>query len=192
LTLGLPVSIDTSEPVVMRAALELGADIINDVRALQRPGALEAVAAHERVGVCLMHMRGEPDTMQSLAVYDDVVAEVTRFLAERAAALRACGVAAQRVVLDPGIGFAKTAEHNLALLRRQPELLALGYPLLAGWSRKSTLGVLTGRPVGERMAASLAAALAAVQRGARIVRVHDVAATVDALNVWEAAGLPDS
>jgi dihydropteroate synthase len=192
LTLGLPVSIDTSEPVVMRAALELGADIINDVRALQRPGALEAVAAHERVGVCLMHMRGEPDTMQSLAAYDDVVAEVARFLAERAAALQACGVAAKRVVLDPGIGFAKTAEHNLALLRRQPELLALGYPLLAGWSRKSTLGVLTGRPVGERMAASLAAALAAVQRGARIVRVHDVAATVDALNVWEAAGLPDS
>jgi dihydropteroate synthase len=191
LTLGLPVSVDTSEPAVMRAALELGADIINDVRALQRPGAVEVVAAHERAGVCLMHMRGEPATMQSLAVYDDVVAEVARFLEERAALLVAHGIARDRVVLDPGIGFAKTVEHNLALLRRQPELLALGYPVLVGWSRKSTLGALTGRPVQERLPASVAAALAAVQRGARIVRVHDVAATVDALKVWEAAGLPE-
>jgi dihydropteroate synthase len=191
LTLGLPVSVDTSEPAVMRAALELGADIINDVRALQRPGAVEVVAAHERAGVCLMHMRGEPATMQSLAVYDDVVAEVARFLEERAALLVAHGIARERVVLDPGIGFAKTVEHNLALLRRQPELLALGYPVLVGWSRKSTLGALTGRPVQERLPASVAAALAAVQRGARIVRVHDVAATVDALKVWEAAGLPE-
>jgi dihydropteroate synthase len=191
LTLGLPVSVDTSEPAVMRAALELGADIINDVRSLQRPGAVDVVAAHERAGVCLMHMRGEPATMQSLAVYDDVVAEVARFLGERAALLAARGIARDRVVLDPGIGFAKTVEHNLALLRRQPELLALGYPLLAGWSRKSTLGALTGRPVDERLPASVAAALAAVQRGARIVRVHDVAATVDALKVWEAGGLPE-
>jgi dihydropteroate synthase len=191
LTLGLPVSVDTSEPAVMRAALELGADIINDVRALQRPGAVEVVATHERAGVCLMHMRGEPATMQSLAVYDDVVAEVARFLEERAALLVAHGIARERVVLDPGIGFAKTVEHNLALLRRQPELLALGYPVLVGWSRKSTLGALTGRPVQERLPASVAAALAAVQRGARIVRVHDVAATVDALKVWEASGLPE-
>jgi dihydropteroate synthase len=192
LTLGLPVSVDTSEPQVMRAALELGVDIVNDVRALQRPGAAELLASHPAVGVCLMHMRGEPGTMQSQAVYDDVVAEVGRFLRERASALRALGIAPERITVDPGIGFAKTVEHNLALLRRQRELLALGYPLLVGWSRKSTLGALTGREVCQRLPASVAAALAAVERGARILRVHDVAATVDALTVWEAAGLPES
>jgi dihydropteroate synthase len=187
-TLGVPVSVDTSRPEVMRAALAAGADIINDVRALRRPGALEAVADHAACGVCLMHLRGEPSTMQRSPDYRDVVAEVAAFLAERLRAATDAGVAASRIVLDPGIGFGKTPAHNWALLQRQHELLALGRPLLLGWSRKSTLGALTGRPVGERLAASVAAALCAVQRGAHIVRVHDVAATVDALKVWLAAG----
>jgi len=191
-TLGLPVSVDTSEPTVMRAALDLGVDIINDVRALQRPGALDVVAGHTSAGVCLMHMRGEPGTMQSDPVYEDVVAEVKAFLLQRVAGLRARGVSDERITLDPGVGFGKTPQHNLELLRRQPELLTTGYPLLVGWSRKSTLGAVTGRPVGERLAASVAAALAAVQQGARIVRVHDVAATVDALKLWQAAGLTDT
>jgi dihydropteroate synthase len=189
-TLGLPVSVDTSAPLVMQAALELGVDVINDVRALQRPGAEAVLAAHPSAGVCLMHMRGEPGTMQGDPVYGDVVLEVGRFLSDRAAALLAKGVAAERITLDPGIGFGKTVQHNLELLRRQPELLSLGHPLLVGWSRKSTLGALTGRPVGERSPASVAAARAAVQHGASIVRVHDVAATVDALKIWQAAGLP--
>lgn len=187
LTLGVPVSVDTSEPTVMREALALGVDIVNDVRALRRPGALEALAAHPCAGVCLMHMKGEPDDMQAEAVYDDVVAEVHAFLHRRVDEVLAAGIARERIAVDPGIGFAKTADHNLQLLRRQRELLDLGLPLLVGWSRKGTLGRLTGRPVGERMAASVAAALAAVQRGAHIVRVHDVAATVDALKVWQAA-----
>lgn len=188
-TLGLPVSVDTSDMGVMRAAIELGVDILNDVRALSRAGAEDLVAGHGSVGVCLMHMRGEPGTMQSQADYDDVVREVADFLHVRAGTLIARGVAASRITLDPGIGFAKSVEHNLALLCRQHELLAIGHPLLVGWSRKSTLGVLTGRPVEERLPASLAAALAAVQRGASVLRVHDVAATVDALSVWQAAGL---
>lgn len=185
--LGVPVSVDTSQPLVMAAALELGADIVNDVRALQRPGALQAVAAHPCAGVCLMHMQGEPATMQVAPRYEDPVAEVLAFLAERRAAALAAGIAADRIVLDPGIGFGKTAGHNLALLARQRELLALPSPLLVGWSRKSTLGTVTGRPVEERLAASVAAAVLAVERGARIVRVHDVAATVDALKLWHAA-----
>jgi dihydropteroate synthase len=188
-TLGVPVSVDTSRPEVMRAALDLGVDIVNDVRSLQRPGALAVLAAHPGAGLCLMHMRGEPGSMQQEAAYGDVVAEVAAFLADRLAVVVAAGVAAERVVLDPGIGFAKTAAQNLELLRRQHELLALGRPLLLGWSRKSTLGALTGRPVGERLAASVAAALAAVQQGAAVVRVHDVQATVDALTIWRAAGL---
>ena len=186
LTLGVPVSVDTSQPLVMQAALDLGVDIINDVRALRRPGALDVVAGHARVGVCLMHMQGEPGSMQAAPQYDDVVACVRDFLAARRAALCAQGVAAARIVLDPGIGFGKSVDHNLTLLRRQRELLALGAPLLVGWSRKSTLGALTGRAVGERQVASVAAALLAVQRGASIVRVHDVAATVDALALWRA------
>lgn len=186
-TLGCPVSVDTSQPEVMRAVLDLGADIVNDVRALQRPGAVEAVASHPQAGVCLMHMRGEPGSMQADTVYGNVVAEVRDFLLQRAAVLAAAGVGRERVVLDPGIGFAKTPGQNLELLARQGELVAAGYPVLAGWSRKSTLGVITGRPVGERLAASVAAALAAVHHGAAIVRVHDVAATVDALAVWRAA-----
>lgn len=188
-TLGVPVSVDTSRPEVMAAALDEGADIVNDVRALVRPGALAAVAAHPRAGVCLMHMRGEPRSMQAAPHYDDVVAEVRGFLQERLTVAVANGIGRARIVLDPGIGFGKTPEHNLALMRRQGELRQLGQPLLLGWSRKSTLGRITGRAVNERLAASVAAALAAVQRGARIVRVHDVAATVDALKVWQAADL---
>jgi dihydropteroate synthase len=183
---GVPVSVDTSNPAVIRAALELGVDIVNDVRALQRPGALAAVAAHPQAGLCLMHMRGEPGTMQAEPVYDDVVLAVRDFLRERLGAARAAGIADARIVLDPGIGFGKTPAHNLELLRRQAELLDLGRPLLLGWSRKSTLGLLTGKPARERQAASVAAALLAVHAGARIVRVHDVAATVDALKVWQA------
>ena len=183
-TLGVPVSIDTSRAPVMRAALDLGVDIVNDVRALQREGALEVLAAHTSAGVCLMHMQGEPGTMQATPRYDDVLAEVKAFLAQRRATLLARGIAANRIVLDPGIGFGKTVEHNLALLQRQRELLELGSPLLVGWSRKSTLGAVTGRAVQERQPVSVAAALLAVQRGASIVRVHDVAATVDALALW--------
>jgi dihydropteroate synthase len=188
-TLGVPVSVDTSRPELMRAALELGADIVNDVRALQRPGALDVLAAHPSAGVCLMHMQGEPGSMQAAPVYADVVREVGDFLAGRLAALRARGIADDRIVLDPGIGFGKTIEHNLELMRRQHELGSLGRPLLVGWSRKSTLGTITGKPVGERLVASVAAALAAAQHGAAVLRVHDVAATVDALKVWQAAGL---
>lgn len=184
--LGVPVSIDTSEPRVMRAALDLGVDIVNDVRALQREGALDVVANHASAGVCLMHMRGEPGAMQVAPDYDDVVIDVSGFLTSRLATLRAAGVAPERIVIDPGIGFGKTAAHNLTLLRRQGELLELGAPLLVGWSRKSTLGALTGRGPLERQALSVAAALLAVQRGASVVRVHDVAATVDALAVWRA------
>lgn len=184
-TLGVPVSVDTYKPEIMRRALDAGVDIVNDVQALQRPGALE-VAAGSGAGVCLMHMRGEPASMMDLADYGDVVADVAAFLAERAAAARAAGIAAHAIVLDPGYGFAKRAEHNLRLLAGQRRLLALGYPLLAGWSRKRTLGDITGRPVGERVAASVAAALRAVSEGAQIVRVHDVPATVDALKVWAA------
>ncbi|MFN3297635.1 dihydropteroate synthase [Caldimonas sp.] len=188
--LGVPISVDTYKPEVMRMALDVGADIVNDIFALRSPAAAEAIAAHPRCGVCLMHMQGEPKSMQAAPHYEDVAAEVRCFLEERAQALRERGVAAARIVLDPGYGFGKSVEHNFELLRRQPELLAPGYPLLAGWSRKSSLGAVTGRDVADRLAASVAAALAAVERGARIVRVHDVAATVDALKVWAHAGLP--
>ena len=189
LTLGCPVSIDTNKTAVMRAVLARGADIVNDINALQASGALDAVAAHANCGVCLMHMRGDPATMQQRPQYDDVLREVAEFLDARLRACLARGVAAERMVLDPGVGFGKSVAHNLDLLRRQRELLALGRPLLVGWSRKSTLGAITGRDVSQRQAASVAAALAAVQSGARIVRVHDVAATVDAFKVWAAAGL---
>ena len=188
LSLGCPVSIDTVKPEVMRAALDRGADIINDIGALRAPGAMQALLEHPGCGICLMHMRGEPRSMQQQPSYADVVEEVSRFLHERMGDLQACGVAPERIVLDPGIGFGKSVEHNIELLRRQPELLALGRPLLLGWSRKSTLGAITGRPVDERLAASLAAALAAVGQGARVIRVHDVAATADALKVWRSAG----
>ncbi|MGY0194465.1 dihydropteroate synthase [Leptothrix sp. BB-4] len=189
LTLGVPVSVDTCKPEVMRAALDLGADIVNDIRALQEPGALALVAAHPRCGVCLMHMQGEPRSMQAAPHYQDVVAEVAAFLKARADACVAAGIGAARITLDPGIGFGKTVEQNFALLPGQRALLALGYPVLAGWSRKSSVGAVTGRPVAERVHGSVAAALAAVQHGARVIRVHDVAATVDALAIWRAAGL---
>ncbi len=186
--LGVPVSVDTADPAVMSAALDLGVDILNDVRALLAPGALGVAAAHPRAGVCLMHMQGEPGSMQAAPHYadDDVVAGVLAFLAARRDAALAAGIALERIALDPGIGFGKTPGHNLALAVEQPRLLELGCPLLLGWSRKSTLGQLTGRPVGERLVASVAAALAAVRQGASIVRVHDVAETVDALKVWRA------
>ena len=186
LRLGVPISVDTSEPMVMREALALGADIINDVRALQRPGAVAAVAAHPKAGLCLMHMRGEPTDMQSLTDYDDVLGEVRGFLAARMQAAESAGVHRERIVLDPGIGFAKSPDHNLLLTAHLGELTTLGRPVLVGWSRKGTLGRITGRTVGDRLAASLAAALAAIHHGAAIVRAHDVAATVDALKVWQA------
>ncbi len=159
--------------------------MINDINALRAPGAIEALSEGS-AAVCLMHMQGEPATMQQGATYDDVVADVAAFLAERASACVAAGIDRARIVLDPGFGFGKTVEHNLTLLRRLSEIAALGYPLLAGLSRKSTIGVLTGRNVDDRMAGSVAAALAAVARGAAIVRVHDVRETADALKVWRA------
>ena len=186
--LGVPVSVDTYKPEVMRAVLDAGADVINDIWALRQGGALSVVAAHPRCGVCLMHMHRDPQTMQVAPMAGDVVGPVVGFLSERASALTTSGVAAERIVLDPGIGFGKTVAQNFSLLAHQPALLALGYPLLAGWSRKSSLGYVTGREVpAERVAASVAAALLAVERGARVVRVHDVRETVDALKVWRAS-----
>jgi dihydropteroate synthase len=189
LRLGCAVSLDTTKPELMQRALDAGVDIINDIHALRSPGAVEAVARHPSCGVVLMHMQGLPGSMQQAPQYDDVLLQVRTFLEARLQVLQEAGVLGERIVLDPGIGFGKTVEHNWDLLHRQPELLALNHPLLVGWSRKSTLGALTGRAVGERLAASVAAALAAVQQGARIVRVHDVAQTVDAIKVWQAAGL---
>ena len=182
---GVPISVDTRKPVVMRAAIAAGASMINDINALRAPGAIEALSEGS-AAVCLMHMQGEPSTMQHSVSYDDVVADVAAFLAERASACVAAGIDRHRIVLDPGFGFGKTVEHNLTLLRRLSEIAALGYPLLAGLSRKSTIGVLTGRNVDDRMAGSVAAALAAIARGAGIVRVHDVRETADALKVWSA------
>ena len=184
---GVPISVDTRKPAVMHAAVAAGASMINDVRALQAPGAIQLVADSALpIAVCLMHMRGEPATMQQAANYQDVVVDVIAFLRARAAACVAAGISPERIVVDPGFGFGKTVEHNLELLRRLQEIVALGYPVLAGLSRKSTIGALTGRDVGERMAGSVAAALAAMARGAAIVRVHDVRETVDALKIWRA------
>ena len=184
---GVPLSIDTAKPAVMRAAIAAGASMVNDIAALQAPGALEVVAASD-VAVCLMHMQGRPHTMQQAPQYGDVVAEVKTFLADRAAAAIAAGIAPGRIVLDPGFGFGKTVEHNLELLRRLEEFNMLDFPLLTGLSRKSTLGAITGRAVGDRLHASVAAALLAAERGAAILRVHDVAATRDALAVLAAVG----
>jgi dihydropteroate synthase len=183
--LQVPVSVDTTKPEVMRAALAHGAAMINDITALASPGALEVVAASD-AAACLMHMQGSPRTMQAAPTYADVVVEVRDFLAARAAACVAAGVTRDRIVVDPGFGFGKTVEHNLTLLARLGDIAALGFPVLAGWSRKSSLGRITGRPADDRLAASVAAAILAVQRGARIVRVHDVAATRDALAVLAA------
>jgi dihydropteroate synthase len=186
LSLGVPISVDTRHAALMREALELGVDIINDVYGLRGEGAEQVLAAFPRAGLCLMHMRGEPATMQDAPAYADVVAEVGDFLARRAARLQSLGVSARRILLDPGIGFGKTLDHNIALHRAIPQLLKLGFPVLVGWSNKSALGTITGKPVHERQAASLAAALAAAQRGARVLRVHDVAAMVDTLKTWQA------
>jgi len=182
---GVPISVDTSKPAVMRAALAAGACIVNDVYALRQSGAAEAVAESD-CGVVLMHMQGTPRTMQEAPRYADVVDEVGAFLRERRAALVALGVAADRIAVDPGFGFGKTAAHNWTLLARLAEVDLEGAPILAGVSRKSMLGQATGRPVTERLAASVAAAVIAVQNGARILRVHDVAATRDALAVLHA------
>ena len=186
----VPLSVDTYKAETMRKALELGVDIINDIWALQQPGAQETVVAHPRSGVCLMHMHRDPQTMQKAPMQGDVLPTVGAFLAERAGALRQAGVDSTRIVLDCGIGFGKTVLQNFSLLARQQELLALGYPLLAGWSRKSSLGAVLSRDgvmpePAQRQAASVAAALLAVERGAKIVRVHDVRETVDALSVWQ-------
>jgi len=182
----LPISIDTSKPEVMRAAVAAGAGLVNDICALRREGALQTAAALG-VPVVLMHMRGEPRTMQETPVYDDVVNEVHRFLAERIFAAEMAGIARKQIVIDPGFGFGKNDQHNFTLLAQLQRFTELGVPVLAGLSRKRTLGTLTGRAVpSERVHASLAAHLIAVQRGARIVRVHDVAATVDALKVLNA------
>jgi len=183
--LGKPVSVDTRRPAVMKAAAQAGASMINDVEALGAPGAIEAAAA-SGCAVCLMHKKGDPATMQQDPHYDDVVGEVRDFLEQRVAACQAAGIARDRIVVDPGFGFGKTAAHNLELLRRLHELSSLEIPVLAGLSRKSTLGKLTGRPVEERLAASLAAALLALQGGATILRVHDVKETRDVIAVWQA------
>ena len=181
----VPVSVDTRRPEVMRAVLDFGASMINDIEALAAPGALEAVAKSQ-CAVCLMHKQGEPATMQRDPHYDDVVGEVAGFLHERIAACERAGIARERLVVDPGFGFGKTVEHNLELLRRLESFRSLGVPLLAGLSRKSTLGKLTGRPVDERLAGSLGMALLALQGGATILRVHDVKETKDIVTVWQA------
>lgn len=178
----LLISVDTSTPLVMTAAAEAGAVMVNDVRALQREGAIAAAGA-SGMAVCLMHMRGEPDTMQQNIEYTDVVEEVTEYLGARAAAARAGGIDRGRLILDPGFGFGKTVAHNYQLLAGLPRLAELGYPLLVGISRKSMIGTVTGRPVDQRLAGSIAATALALDRGAMIVRTHDVAATLDAIGV---------
>ncbi len=187
--LGRALSVDTCKPAVMREAIIAGADMINDVNGFRAPGAIEAVADSD-CGLCVMHMRGTPRDMQDAPVYDDVVAEVTTFLRERVAALLAAGVSRERICVDPGLGFGKTVEHNYTLLRHTAQIRrALDLPVLIGLSRKSMIGAVTGRPVEERMAGSLAGALAGVAQGARIVRTHDVQETVDAVKVWHHAAL---
>ncbi len=194
-TLGVPVSVDSYKPEVMQAVLDLGADIINDIWALRQPAAAAVVAAHPSCGVCLMHMHREPQTMQAAPMEGDVLPQVLSFLEQAAKELLALGVDARRIVVDPGIGFGKTVAQNFALLARQQELLAAGYPVLAGWSRKSSLAAVSSNSlasvakldIADRMVPSVTAAVLAVDRGARIVRVHDVRETVQALKVWSAA-----
>ncbi|MDT8319865.1 MAG: dihydropteroate synthase [Xanthomonadales bacterium] len=183
--MAVPVSIDTSKPEIMKAAAAAGAGMVNDVFALRQPNALET-AASLGLPVCLMHMRGKPRDMQTEPVYDDVVAEVLDFLIERAEACEAAGVPSGQVIIDPGFGFGKNLHHNLALFRALPRLASCGYPLLVGFSRKSMLGKITGRPVDQRISASVAAAVLAARSGASLLRVHDVAETVDALAVLSA------
>jgi len=185
--LGVPISVDTYKPEVMRAVLDLGADIVNDIWALQQPGALEVVAAHPRAGVCLMHMHRDPQTMQAAPMEGDILDEVRAFLLARAEALTSLGADPARIALDPGVGFGKTVAQNFSLLARQDVFLSTGFAFLTGWSRKSSIGAVTGhqQPL-DRVAGSVAAALLAVERGAHVVRVHDVLATVDAIKVWDA------
>ena len=194
-SLGVAVSVDTYKPEVMQAVLDLGADIINDIWALRQPGAMQTIAEHPSCGVCLMHMHREPQTMQAKPMQGDVVAQVLLFLEQRAQALQALGVQIGRIVLDPGVGFGKTVAQNFSLLARQHEFSSLGYPLLAGWSRKSSLAtvgdtsleLVAQMDVRNRMLPSVVAAVLAVERGARVVRVHDVRETVQALKVWTAS-----
>lgn len=181
----VPVSVDTRKPGVMRAAIDFGASMINDIDALSAPGALEAVAKSQ-CAVCLMHKKGDPATMQQAPHYDDVLGEVSRFLEDAMARARQAGIGRERIVVDPGFGFGKTLEHNLMLLKNLPSLRRLGSPILAGWSRKSSLGRITGREAGERLPASLAMALLSLLGGATILRVHDVRETVDVVRVWQA------
>ena len=183
----VPVSVDTCKPAVMQAALDAGADIINDIWALRQAGAAEVVAAHGQCGVCLMHMHAEPATMQVLPMVGGALGVVKDFLQHHASRLAALGVARERILLDPGIGFGKTVAQNFELLARQAELLDLGHGLLLGWSRKSSLGAVTELPVDQRIVPSVAAAVLALERGARVLRVHDVADTVAAVKVWAAA-----
>ena len=185
-TLGVPVSVDTYKPEVMHAALDLGVDIINDVWALRQTGAPQVVAQHGQCGVCLMHMHRDPQTMQVAPMDGDVLPQVLAFLTQVTQQLVDKGVAKTRVVWDGGIGFGKTVQQNFALLARQDELLASGYPLLTGWSRKSSLGAVTGYEVGDRLLPSVVAAVLAAERGASVIRVHDVTETVAALKVWAA------
>jgi dihydropteroate synthase len=188
---GKPLSIDTYKPEVMREAIAAGVDMVNDINGFRAPGAMEAVAEAD-CALCIMHMQGDPQNMQRDPQYGDPVQEVTAFLHERVGAMEQAGVARERLSIDPGFGFGKTLEHNLALLRHVGRIQAeLGLPLLAGLSRKSMIGGLTGKPVEGRLAGSLAAALAATAQGARILRVHDVAETVDALTVWRAAAVAE-
>lgn len=182
---GVPLSVDTVKPAVMRESIRVGADLINDIAAFRAPGAIEAVR-DTAAALCVMHMQGEPGTMQQAPHYQDVLGEVEAFLDARVQILRANGVAPDRILLDPGFGFGKTLEHNLLLLRQLEAFGAHGYPVLVGMSRKTMLGAITGREVGERVVAGAAAALVAVQRGARIVRTHDVGATRDVLRLWSA------
>jgi dihydropteroate synthase len=180
-----PISVDTRRAEVMHAALRAGASMINDIEALTAPGAIEAVAKSQ-CAVCLMHMKGQPATMQQEPHYDDVVVEVACFLKDRVEKAVQAGIARERIVVDPGFGFGKTVAHNLELLRKLPEIGRLGFPVLAGWSRKSSLGKITGRAAEERLAGSLTAALLALQGGATILRVHDVKETRDVIAVWQA------
>ncbi len=186
-TLEIPVSVDTRKPAVMRAAIAVGASMVNDVAALCESGAIEAVAASD-VAICLMHMQGEPRTMQQEPRYADVLAEVRSFLRDRVSRCVEAGIARSRLVVDPGFGFGKTLEHNLELLRRLQEIAADGVPVLAGLSRKSMIGLLTGRDNGDRLGGSVALAMLAALHGARIVRAHDVGPTVDALRIVVAVG----
>jgi len=191
LKLGVPVSIDTYKCGVMQSALDLGVDIVNDIWALRQPGALELVASHPHCGICLMHMHRDPQTMQIQPMEGDILPDVIAFLQARCLALNDLGVSPSRVILDPGIGFGKTVAQNFSLLARQSEIMSLGYPLLAGWSRKSALGRVidaAGHPTEphERMAASVSAAVLAVERGAKVLRVHDVKETAQSICVWQA------